>query len=66
MLSLDQIRLALKDRRIDMVRDGTGLGYHTILAIRDGKTTDPNHSTVLALSNYLERTAQTAKTGGGS
>ena len=60
MLALEQIRAALKDRRIDMVRDGTGLAYHTILAIMDGRTIDPAHSTVLALSEYLERTAQTA------
>ncbi len=52
-MTLEQIREALKDRRIPIVADATGIHHNTIAAIRDGKTSDPSHRVVQALTDYL-------------
>lgn len=56
MLSIERIKAMLKDRNISYVAKATGLSYNTIKDIRDGKATDPRHSTVNTLSDYLEST----------
>lgn len=54
MMTLEQVRQALADRRIPVVSDATGLHYNTIKNIRDGLTIDPGSSTLKKLSDYLE------------
>lgn len=54
MLTLEQIREALQDRRPGMVAEATGLHINTILNVRDDQKTDPKYSTIQALSDYLE------------
>jgi hypothetical protein len=54
MLSLREIRRRLKDRRIYVISEATGLHHQTIAAIRDGRHKDPRHDTVLKLSDYFE------------
>jgi hypothetical protein len=54
MLTLEQIRHALQDRRIDIVSEATGLNYGTVRKIREGTNTNPGWKTLQALSNYLE------------
>jgi hypothetical protein len=49
-----EIRKALKDRRLNLVSEATGLHVNTIREIRDGLSTDPRNSSVVALSDYLE------------
>ena len=49
-----EIRKALKDRRLNMVSEATGLHVNTIREIRDGVSTDPRNSSVVALADYLE------------
>lgn len=54
MMTLDQIRDALKDRRPAMVAQSTGLHVNTVMRIRDGQNTNPSYDVVVALSNYLQ------------
>ena len=54
MLTLEQIRTALADRRLNVVAKATGIHVTTIARIRDGATSDPKSSVVAALSAYLE------------
>lgn len=54
MLTFEEIRRRLQDRRLDAVAEATGLHPNSIARIRDGKNTDPKHSTLAALSAYLE------------
>jgi hypothetical protein len=55
MLTLEQIREALKDRRPQMVAKITGLHPNTIRDIRDGRNTNPCYRVVYRLSEYLDR-----------
>lgn len=57
MLEVSEIARLLKDRRLDLVSEATGLSPQTISRIRDGLTIDPSVSTVKALSDYLTKTA---------
>jgi hypothetical protein len=54
MLTLEQIRESLKDRRIGKVALATELRPATIIDIREGRTTNPSYETVVKLSAYLE------------
>lgn len=54
MLTLEQIRQALQDRRPGMVAEATGLHINTVLTVRDDPAADPKYSTLRALSDYLE------------
>lgn len=54
MLTLKEIRKRLQDRRPGVVAEATGLTAITVARIRDGSITDPKHSTIQALSDYLE------------
>lgn len=54
MLTFQEIRERLQDRRLDAVAEATGLHPNSIARIRDGKNNDPKHSTLAALSAYLE------------
>jgi len=54
MMTVEEIRKALKDRRLLVVSEATKTHYNTLRDIRDGVTKDPKHATVVALSEYLE------------
>ena len=54
MLTFTEIRKRLQDRRLDLIAKATGLHVNSIARIRDGKNLDPKHSTLEALSAYLE------------
>ena len=53
MLTLEQIRQALQDRRLARVADVTGLHYNTLREIRDGSNVNPTYKVMLALTEYL-------------
>lgn len=57
MMTLDEIRKALQDRRLSMVADSTGLSYQTVYNIRRGTNGDVAYSTAKALSDYLKEGA---------
>lgn len=54
MITLDEIVKRLKDRRIDMVCEKTGLSRPTVHSVRTGKNTNPSLKTMQALSDYLQ------------
>ena len=54
MLTLDQIRAALRDRRLSKVAEATGLHYNTIREVRDNPDANPTYKVIKALSDYLE------------
>ncbi len=55
MLDLNNIVRLLKDRRLSMVSEATGLSVSAIAAIRDGRQTNPTYGTLRLLSGYLTR-----------
>lgn len=54
MLSIEQIKKKLQDRRLSVVSEKTGLSVNTLRGIRDGNTMDCLVSTLQALSDYFE------------
>ena len=54
MMTLQDIRNALQDRRLLMVAEATGLHYNTIKQVRDNAQSNPTHKVLIALSEYLE------------
>lgn len=54
MLTLEEIRKRLADRRLSVVARETGLTTRALAMLRDGDVNDPKMSTLVALSNYLE------------
>lgn len=56
MMTIEAIRLALRDRRISMVSLATGLHTNTIKGIRDNEDANPTYKVLKALSDYLEGT----------
>ena len=57
MMTIEAIRLALRDRRISMVAEATGLHYNTIRSVRDNEDANPSYKVLKALSAYLEGAA---------
>lgn len=55
MMTLDQIKEALKDRRMDAVSDATGIHYATISRIKNGHNDNPTYSVLKSLSDYLTK-----------
>ena len=54
MMTIDEIREKLKDRRLSMVAMATGLSRQAIHKVITGKTPNPSHETVRRLMEYLE------------
>lgn len=52
-MTIEEIRVALQDRRIPVIAERTGIHHNTIAAIRDGDTKDPSFRVVSTLSDYL-------------
>ncbi len=54
MLTLEEIREKLKDRRLSIVAVATGLSRQAIHNVVTGRTPNPSHETVRRLMEYLE------------
>lgn len=54
MLTLEQIKEKLKDRKIQVVADATGLHYHTIRRAALGIGKSISYAVVKKLSDYFE------------
>lgn len=54
MMTLDQIKQALKDRRPTRVAEATNLHFNTIRDIRDNPSANPTYKVMQAISDYLE------------
>jgi hypothetical protein len=59
LLTVDEIRDALKDRRISVVADATGLTYPTIKRLADGLDVDFSMKTIQKISDYILNDART-------
>jgi len=53
MMTLDEVRVALIDKRISVVADRVGIPNSTIYAVRDGRASNPTYAVLKALSDYL-------------
>jgi hypothetical protein len=58
MMTIEAIKLALRDRRLSMVSAATGLHYNTIRGVRDNENANPSYKVMKALSDYLEGAKQ--------
>lgn len=54
MLTIEEIRKKLKDRRISVVQRECNLSYFQVYGISSGKVAHPSYEVVKALSDYLE------------
>lgn len=53
MLTLEQIRDLLKDRRVSMIAKETGIHFNTIRDIRDNDKANPTYRVITKLSEYF-------------
>lgn len=53
MLTLEEIKHALRDRRLDVVSESTGIHRATISRIRNDENANPTYSVMKTLSDYL-------------
>lgn len=58
MLSLEQIRGQLQDRRLSVISEKTGLHPNTLRDIRNNADCNPSHRVLAALSDYLTNSAK--------
>lgn len=64
MMTLDQIRAALRDRRLAKVAEATGLHYNTIREVRDNPNANPTYKVIRVLSDYLTQHQERVVTHG--
>lgn len=60
MMTLEQIRAALADRRISMVAQATGLHVNTVIEVKNSPQANPTYRVLKALSDYLSNPQQKA------
>lgn len=53
MMTLEQIRQALRDRRPGIVAEATGLHLNTVRDVRGNPDANPTYKVLKALSDYL-------------
>ena len=54
MMTLEQVRQALQDRKLHAVAGATGLAYDTVWRVYAGRYKRISYETVRTLSDYLE------------
>lgn len=64
MLTLEQIKEALRDRRPGMVAKATGLHFNTVRDVRDNPNANPTYKVLKALSDYLMESPEKAVSNG--
>ena len=53
MLTLLEIQTRLKDRRLPIVAEATGLHPNTLRGVRDNPDANPTHKVIKLLNDYL-------------
>lgn len=53
MMTLEQIKQALRDRRPGIVAEATGLHLNTVRDVRDNPDANPTYKVLKLLSDYL-------------
>ena len=56
MLTLEQIRDKLQDRRLGMIVKATGVHYNTLRDIRDNLDANPTYKVIKLLNDYFSGT----------
>lgn len=59
LLTLEQLKFMLSDKKLHVVAKSTGLSYPTIKRLADGKCDRFNLKTITALSDYFVNQART-------
>lgn len=54
MMTLEEIKRNLKDRKLTTVASATGLSYDTVWRVAKGNTIAVSYSTIKALSDYFQ------------
>lgn len=54
MMTIEEIKQQLSDRRVDVVSQATGVHYNTVYKIKTGKNINPTYNVIKALSDYFE------------
>lgn len=54
-MSMEEVREGLSDRKLKQVARETGLTYHTVLEVANGKRANPTYDTYIALVKYLSK-----------
>ena len=55
MLTLDEIKHGLADRKLTVVAESTGLHYNTVRAYALGTISRPSHDAISKLTKYLTK-----------
>lgn len=55
LLSLEDIQQLLKDKRLYVVSNATGLSFPTLKKMADGKKENFTYKTIKAISDYLKK-----------
>ena len=53
MMTLEEIRVALQDRRLSTIARATGLHYNVLYSFASGKVENPSYETVRKIHDYL-------------
>jgi len=55
LMTMEQVREGLSDRKLKQVSRESGVKYHTVLEVANGKRPNPTYDTYIALVNYLAK-----------
>jgi len=55
IMTMAEVRAGLADRKLTVVAEETGLKYHTVMEVANGKRANPTYETYIALVNYLTK-----------
>lgn len=58
LLTVEQLKAKLQDRRLEVVANATGLHYNTLLTIRDSHVVNVKYETLTKLSEYFAKDCQ--------
>ena len=61
MLTLEEIRAMLLERKLKVIAERTGLAYDTVRRIAYGYAQEPTYNTVKILSDYLQGESNAGK-----
>jgi hypothetical protein len=61
MLTLDDLRRLLKDRRLPIVAEATGIHANTLREVRDNPDANPTYKVLAALNSYFEQAKEVVK-----
>lgn len=54
MLTLEQIRAQMQDRRLHLIGKATGLHYNTLRDVRDNLDANPTYKVIKLLNDYFQ------------